>query len=236
MLWHSAIGAGGVGGSEPIEVVETFSQLLAASGTPSISLSGRDIQADDVIVTALSIGISTGNRNISCTSSGFIETHDAYANDTYDANMACYYKVANGTETSIVFNQGGTSFNTVCSVVVVRNVDTSSPTDGYAAPNIIVNGGAVATPSITTSNDNSLLVLFGCAQGTSSFDNDPIPFTSPSGAITFSEEVFGGVSHAAAAATIFAPTAGVNNPPDFGGGTKKNTQSAIAVTIALRQG
>lgn len=226
MLWHKTIGAGG----KRLRVIAAFVDNNGATSTPSISLTGYGLKANDVIYTAVSFRNNT-DRDITCTSSGYTESHDAYANDTDDSQMAAYYKVADGTETAVAFSLGVTTTARVM-VVIARGVDTSSPTDGYVGASKLTNGAAFSQPDITTSNDRSLIILFGCASGNNSvapLDN----ITAPTGTENFNTQ--GGGSHKGAVATYFAGDAGSQATPNFGGGTNGNTrQTNISITVALK--
>ena len=229
MLWRKLSGAGGLVGG--IEVVAAFVTNNGNTATPSIPLTGYGLQADDVIYTSISFKNGT-DRNITCTSTGYTETHDAFANDTYDTQMASYYKVADGTETTLSFNIVVSGVARI-SVVIARGVDTSSPTDGYVAANKLTNGVALSQPDITTSYNNSLIILFGSASGGTVSTAPLTGFTAPTGTENFNQQ--GGFSHKHCVATYIAETSGSQATPDFGGGTTGDVrQSCICITVALK--
>lgn len=226
MLWHKTIGAGGI--SKGLEVTTCVNVNDGSTSTPSVSLTSYDIEAGDIILTSIT-SKSTSDFSYTCTSPGYIELAELYANDTHDSNMAVYYKVADGTETTLAFSSS--TFLHRISIVVVRGADTLSPIDVSITTATGINGTAETQPDVTTVTDEAGIILFCCASGSGA--NPLTTITQPTDTDNFAQA--GGNTHRGAAATYIAGDAGSQATPDFGGGTTGDTtQTWICSTVAIR--
>jgi len=135
-----------------LEVTTCVNVNNGSTSTPSVSLTSYDIEAGDIILTSIT-SKATSDFSTSCTSTGFIELTELYANDTHDSNMAVYYKVADGTETTLSFSSG--TFLHRIAIVVVRGADTSVPLDATITTATGINGSAETQPDITTVTDEA---------------------------------------------------------------------------------
>jgi len=226
MLWHKTIGAGGI--SKGLEVTTCVNVNNGSTSTPSVSLTSYDIEAGDIILTSIT-SRSTSDFSYTCTSPGYIELAELYANDTHDSNMAVYYKVADGTETTLAFSSS--TFLHRISIVVVRGADTLSPIDVSITTATGINGTAETQPDVTTVTDEAGIILFCCASGSGA--NPLTTLTQPTDTDNFAQA--GGNTHRGAVATYIAGDAGSQATPDFGGGTTGDTtQTWICSTVAIR--
>lgn len=228
MLWHKTIGAGGI--SKGIEVIAAFTHNAGNVTNPSAPLTGYGLQADDLIWACVT-SKDDANNDITITSSGYTETHDAYANDTHDTQACAGYKIADGTETSVDFNIVANLATARIHVVIARGVNTTTPTDGYASASTFTNGATQVQPDITTSNDNCLIILMAAASGSTTDTTDV--YTAPTGTENFSTQGFN--THRSAKATYFATSSGTQSTPNFGGGLNGDTEtSGICITAAFQ--
>lgn len=185
----------------------------------------------DIVIVAIAFRKDSGDNAISCTTAGYTEIADLFANDTYDTNLAVYYKVLTTTETSVSFNSGSTTSNSYIQMCcqVWRGIDIVSPLDVSAVPAVIINTGTPNAPSISTVSANSIILAIGASVGASLTN-----LTVPSGMSNFLFS--GGASVQLGIASYLQVNSGAYDPPAFGGGGTSALSSSCAVTVALRAG
>jgi hypothetical protein len=215
--------------------------LASASAHPTsislTSLSGgiaTSASAGDIVFAVRAFKNAT-NRTFTCNTSGYTALTDLYANDTNDAQLGVFYKVLTTAETTVQISNSGSVSNGAIGVFVFRGVDTSTPLDVTSTTATITNSGRPDCPSITSVTDNSLILAIGSAAGAGG--NPLSDLTAPSGMSNFYQVRTGeGTSDQTVLgmATFLQTTAGAYNPSTFKGGSTSSSNSACAVTIALR--
>jgi hypothetical protein len=237
MLWHKAIGAGGTGGGADILFVgsQTFNPELPGSITITNLTGGiatTPSAGDLIIVVVAPSEVIAVDETFSITTSGYTKVCDLYANYTYDAQLAVFYKRLTSAETVIGLDVDDEIEANVI-VYVLRNTNSTSPLD--VATQTVT--GSPATPdsgAITTVTNNSLVIAVGCAAGGGTFGSATrlTILTVPSGMADFVRR--GGNIIQIAIASILRETAGSYDPPTFGGGSTASGTSYCAATLAIR--
>ena len=183
------------------------------SGSGYMFLSG--IQANDFVMVA-SVATSDDTGTITATNAGTITKDQVNA----DSNPyhAVHYFHATGTYTEINVYSG----NWIA--IAFRNVNTTTPLDVTTTKNS--SGSRPNPPAITTSTDDTMIVAFGFIDDQSGVDT----LTAPSG---YTQAAYNyNSSYNASVMAIYKalPSAGTDDPGQFGG----DTDSVTAMTFALR--
>jgi hypothetical protein len=142
------------------------SQIQTSSNGAAISMDitdtgnqAIDVQAGDLIVAFWARG-GVGNTAGSMTSTGYTKVFYQYNNDTYDTNIDVFSKIADGTETSVVFAAtGNTADSIVACVLVFRGVKEIK----YVLARQRVNTDDVPIPNITNLNYGNICVVVGAS-------------------------------------------------------------------------
>lgn len=230
MLWQKLIGS--TPAALPLQFVGGAVLTASSTSTPSFSLTSltggvsSSPSAGDIVVVAVSFFDNT-DRDITCTTTGYTELADLYANGSADTQMAVYYKVLTTAETSVAFNTVSTPVTTVCAIHVWRNPNTITPLDVTSTTATSTTSAASNAPSITTATDNAVVIAFGSAV---SAGGEFTTLTAPSGMANFFQD--SSATAGAAVASAIVSTAGAYDPAAFGGGAPSGT--FCAVTVALR--
>lgn len=214
--------------------------VLQATSSNSTTLSltsltgGIDTspKAGDIVIGVRGFKSGT-DQAIDCTTSGYTELAELYANSGDDAQMGVYYKVLSSAETDVTFTNA-TATTGFVGAYVWRGINQSNPLD--ATPTTAATSTAIInSPSITTVTNNSVVVSIGTCVG--SLVNPLTALTAPSGMTNFTtirtgagtnNDICGGL------ASYLQTTAGSYDPPAFGGGNSSTNATFCAITIALR--
>lgn len=128
-----------------------------ANGTNSIDISSLDIQANDLILATV---VNASHTTTDYYASGYIEVFPIIQASSSDRNVSITtrYKVADGTETSVILNSA-MNYGMV-HVRVYRNVDIASPIDSYVtARSNEYGGGASINPLPITPNSKRCMIV-----------------------------------------------------------------------------
>lgn len=216
--------AGGATSSSTTGIL-TFSLTGLTGGLTSAPEVG------DIVIVGVAFKDST-NRSISSVSAGYTELTDLYVNSSNDTNFAVYYKVLSTAETSISINVGVTGYTISAKLVVHawRNINTVSPLDTTPVTVTGTPTGGPDAPAITTVTGEAVVIAIGATAFSSTYPSTAL--TVPSGMENFFTDSSSVVSIGIASALV--PSAGVYDPPAFGGGSSSSANSYAAITIALR--
>jgi hypothetical protein len=233
MLLQKLMGA--TASRKPLEFVGGAHNLAGETQTPTFSLTalsgGVDSSpmAGDLVVACVAFKDAT-NRDIQCTTSGYSEAADLYANSTNDCQLGVYRKVLTAADTSVSFDLGDEQADVYFVAHVWRNTYQTNPIGATAAITNFTSGIPDA-PGVITTFDNAVVIAIGACAG--SITQPLTALTSPSG---MSNLLTTGNSNEArlGIASILLSTAGSYNPPAFGGGSASSANSFCAVTLALR--
>jgi hypothetical protein len=207
----------------------------SATQTPSFSLAGlsgglaSSPSSGDIVIACVSFKDAT-NRNIQCTTSGYTEVADLFANTNANVSqLGVYYKVLSAADTSVAFDIG-VSVASYFAVQVWRGINstpldatTTTTTGGTARPN---------APSITTVTSGAVVIAVGAGAGDSvqSLGN----LTVPSGMGNFFQTT-ASTDASIGIASILRTATGAYDPPTFGGGNAiSGVNNSCAATLALR--
>ena len=184
------------------------------TGSGYMFLSG--IQANDFVMVA-SVADSNGTGTITATNAGTITKDQSHSSSS--PYHAVHYFRATGTSTEInVYNGNWIAF-------AFRNVNTTTPLDVTTTKDS--SGSRPNPPAITTSTDNTMIVAFGFID-----DHHGVSaLTAPSG---YTQAAYNyNSSYNASVMAIYKalPSAGTDDPGQFGG----DTDSVTAMTFALRK-
>jgi len=184
--------------------------------------------AGDIVIVCISFK-STTDRDIQCTTSGYTEIADLYANSVDDSQLGVYYKVLSTEETSVSFSIG---LNAVSHFAVhVWREQNSTPLDTASVTAVNQFSGRPDAPSITTVTPGAVVIAVGAAAGASTRQLSNL--TVPTGMTNFFQSTASDVASVGIASAL-VPTAGGYNPATFGGGNTNSSSSSCAVTLALR--
>jgi hypothetical protein len=189
-------------------------------------------QSGDIVIGVRGFKSGT-DQAIDCTTAGYTELAELYANSNDDAQMGVYYKVLSSSETNVTFTNA-TATTGFVGAYVWRGVNLSTPLD-VTSTTVATTTAIINSPSITTVTNNSVVVSIGTCVG--SLVNPLTALTAPSGMTNFTtirtgagtnNDICGGL------ASYLQTTAGAYDPPAFGGGSPNAGASFCAITIALR--
>lgn len=200
---------------------------------PSVSLTsltgGIDTRprVGDIVIACATITAST-DQNISIFSpSGYTELFDLYANDTYDSQLGVFWKIMTAEDTAVQIQMGAAGQN-AAAVHVWRSINSTPFYTSNSAT--ILNSGRPDAPAVTTTDPNTLIVVIGSAGG----NGDISALTAPTGFSNFVTVRHSSNSAAIGIASNIVAATGSYDPPTFGGGSTNTSNSACAVTLALR--
>jgi hypothetical protein len=206
----------------------TLSLTSLAGGIASAPQSG------DIVIGVRCFKMAT-DQTIECTTAGYVEIAELYANSSNDTQLGIYYKVLSSAETDVTFTNGS-STNGFVGAYVWRGVNQTTPLD-------VTSTTATGTtsipncPSITSVTNNSVIIAIGTGSGSIGTGTPNAVLTVPSGMTNFSQirtgastdnDVVGGF------ASYLQETAGAYDPAAFGGGNSDTRNSFCVVTMALR--
>lgn len=231
----------------PIYVGSTTAVLSnSTTGSYNVSLTGLtggvDTQprtGDLVIVGTGWTGVANGTPGVT-TPNDFTEvgfTGGGWADDTRDANLWVGYKKQGSTpDTSLTVTAGGSAaYGNATVVHVWRGVDWLSPMDvTVPAGATLINASRPNPPSITPSTAGAVVVTVGGATGATS----QTAMTPPS-AYGNTRTAIGDGSTGDFEAMIASWnrwTSGAHDAAAWTGGTTSTSDSACAVSLALRPG
>jgi len=224
MLWHKTIGAGGI--SQGLSLIFNTNAFYTDDNTFTIDISGASLQEGDLILTSVA---TRWNADIDYSVTGFTELVDIYVNGTDDCNLGLFYKVSDGTETSINVTTNVTG-NTQANTYIWRGADTLSAIDQEIEINTATGATLVTSPDVTTVTDNAVVMQIIAAAGSAA--NPLTSITQPTNTDNFT--VRGGVTTQLAVCSSVLETAGTTSLNDFGGGTGYSGNTSATITIAIR--
>jgi len=214
---------------------ETSSNSTTLSLTGLSGGIGTSPQAGDIVIGVRGFKSAT-DQTIDCTTLGYVEIAELYANSNNDAQLGVYYTVLSSAETDVTFTNAtaGTGF---VGAYVWRGVNQSTPLD-VTPTTITGNTSRPNCPSITTVTNNCIIVAIGIGVGSLGTNTLNSVLTVPSGMTNFTaiqtgvgtdNDIIGGF------ASFLQTTAGAYDPATFGGGNVSTLNSFCGVTIALRR-
>jgi hypothetical protein len=239
MLWQKLMGASAA--ATGLQFVGAITNFVSDSGTVTIScdltsLTGgvsTSANAGDIVIGCIAVTTGT-NRDLTCTTSGYTEIADLYADDQDDAQLGVFYKVLSSAETSVEFSLNTTVFNSrprFACAYVWRGMDTTTVFDATATTASVINTGRPDAPAITTVTDGAVVVAIGF--GAAGNFSSTTALTAPSGMENFFS-TFSTTNGTFGIASAIVETAGTYEPATFGGGTTDADASYVAATLALR--
>lgn len=203
----------------------TFDLTALAGGFEASAREG------DIVIVALAIG-AVADKALSISTAGYTgnELTELYANDTYDANLAVYWKIMGSTPdiTVTAMASGDTSAGIAVSVQVWRGVDQSNPIDVAIATATGLNDGKPIPPAILPTTVGAIIIPMGVASySTSAIFTTATLSNFISGAQVETQDVMVGMGS-------YAWSSGTYTPAAFGGGITNTSASWAAATLALR--
>jgi hypothetical protein len=134
---------------------------ISLSGTLSGGVATSPAQ-DDVIVLVYSTGSNSANRNIKVNTAGYLLVGEKdFSNDTYDAHLIIYVKVAGASETTV---QVGPTLNAndagAVAIHVWRNIDLDILVEKVEHVSI-ANTVLINPPSITPVTSGAIVIAGG---------------------------------------------------------------------------
>lgn len=147
-------------------------------GAITLDISSIDIQAGDLIIGIHGAGSPVTIVNMSLSSTGYSYITGIYANDSRDANLEVYGKIADGTETSFATNATGNNLNSTIAAVRVYRGPLSVP-EAHASGSI-TNTDDITWPTVSGTVSKEMLVYIGATghnSGSSSTYADPSDLT-----------------------------------------------------------
>lgn len=124
----------------------------------------------DLILVAAAVGDTANNGLAAPTEGGYSRVPGVaatlYSNDVNDTNLDLYYKIADGTETSVSFAAvGGTNASNAAVVMVFRGVDTTTPFDTNANTVTGINTSNANPPSHNWSGAAGVWTVIAASTG-----------------------------------------------------------------------
>lgn len=156
----------------PVQAAISFVNSANNSSSPNtattVTLPGS-MQTGDLIVVATGVG-DTANNGMTVSTSGYTRIPGVaatlYANDTNDTNLDVYYKIHNGTDTTVAFNAiGGTNASNVGLVMVFRGVNTVTPFDTNANTVTGIDTSSANPPSHNWSGASGAWTVIAASTG-----------------------------------------------------------------------
>lgn len=235
MLLPHALRAIQKGTGEPLTLVGIAKfGSTTASQTPTLSLTSltggiaSSPSAGDLVIAAVCFTNGT-NRNITCTTSGYTEIADLYANDTNDSQLAVYRKVLTSAETSVSFDLGVTVVHCMAAQVWRGGGAPINVTSVTTAT--VVNTGQPNPPENTSVAPNSAYVVFGSGAGSVGIGQSL--FSAPAGLDNFQTAITGVVAVIGTGATLRPDANDTYDVGAFGGGSTDLDNSACAVSLRV---
>lgn len=186
--------------------------------------------ANDLVLVTYGVSSIT-NLDLNIPTAGYTEVYDLYSNDTFDANLATFYKFMGGTpDTSFSCSSTGSIDNAGAVYVSVwRNVNTTFPLKSIASVTAI-NTTLPDPPSISTTGTSNAVVVSGVGAlntiSTNYSSADLSDFKTTRQADTNSVVIGGGYKF---------PVSGTFDPAAFTGATTSTSGSCAANTLEIRQ-
>jgi hypothetical protein len=203
----------------------TFNLTSLSGGLSTAPVTG------DIVIACIAFNFPQ-DRNIQCTTSGYTEIADLYADSSNDSQLGVYFKVLTSDETSVAFDIGTTFAASSFAVHVWRGVDSTTPLDATTTTATGTSSGRPDAPAITTVTSNAVVIAVGANAG-STFSQALSSLTVPSGMENFYQSTVSS-NRGIGIASTYRPTAGAYDPPAFGGGSSSSSNSFCAATLALR--
>lgn len=158
-----------------ITYVGSSAASLAGSTTTGITIplnsglvggSGTGVATGDLVIVSLAHG-AVVDTAMSLVSSGYTEITEQYSNDTYDTNLAVFYKfVTAGSDTAVIStNPGSAAYAQAMTVHVFRGAKTTSGITIVPATGI--DSGRPIIPNINTLANSVVLHIGAYANATS---------------------------------------------------------------------
>jgi hypothetical protein len=234
MLFHKLLGATAAGPAGIQFVGGRAAVSSTSTATPTFDLTGLSggiasaPSAGDIVIACISLKSGT-DRDIQCTTSGFIELADLYANGTNDSQLGVFYKVLSTAETTVSFSfvLSTTSYF----AVHVWRGQNATPLDATRTTTTNTTSGRPNAPAITTVTPGAVVIAVGAAAGASATPLSNL--TAPTDMVNFFQSTEADTASVGIASAL-RPTAGAFDPPTFGGGSTNTANSSCAVTLALR--
>ena len=198
-------------GATLIELVDSFSGEAVSDGSDFSHSYAVSLQENDYVIVGIAIDATASPATFN--TSGF----STLASTTTDLGASVHYKRQGGSPDSSISiaaaagNPNGR--NVAVAGFVFRNVDTTGDAidDSGTASNTT---GLPDAPSITTTVDNAMVVLFGM------LDDDVVTMSAPSGYDTGEEAANTGISSSGCSICgcfVIRESSGAGNPGAFTG-------------------
>ena len=143
--------------------------------------NGSTLQENDIVVVYYGVSSTT---DVDLSATGYTELADLYISDTYDANLFVGYKIMGSTpDTTITFSQTGSADNAgAASILVFRNVNTTTPIDVTTTTATAANTVLANPPAITPTTAGAW-IIYGASgahnAGTQTYGIGPFTITFP---------------------------------------------------------
>ena len=114
-----------------ISFIASASNSSSPNAGTTVTLPGG-MAAGDFILVGAAVGDTADNGLAAPTEGSYVRigTATIYSNDVNDVNLDLYYKIHNGSDTTVTFAAvGGTNASNAAVVMVFRGVDTTTPLD-----------------------------------------------------------------------------------------------------------
>ena len=152
-----------------ISFVGSATGSSSPNATPSLTLPGS-MQTNDLIIVACMVADTANNGLAAPTEGGYtrVPGHAAtiYSNDINDCNLDTFYKLHNGSDTTITCTAvGGTNASNILVCMVFRGVDTTTPFDVNAVTFSSQSSASINPASIDHNNPAGVWTVIAIAQG-----------------------------------------------------------------------
>lgn len=150
----------------------TFINSAESSSSPNtattVTLPGSML-AGDLIIAAAGVG-DTASNGMTVSTAGYQRVPGVaatlYANDVNDTNFDLFYKIHNGSDTTVAFTAvGGTNASNVAVVMVFRGVHTVTPFDTNANTATGISTSAADPPSHNWSGTSGVWTVIAASTG-----------------------------------------------------------------------
>lgn len=194
--------------NQPRLMRQLYGLGTTSTSEQTMQLRYDDIQAGDLIL----VWVGTNSTTSTLAVTGF--TQEIHADGTTSRSLDLFYKVADGSETSVAITNPEGGFAWEATVQIWRGVDTSTPFDVANTENNAASGATFAGPAITPTTAHAVVVSAAALQaypGAPAFSNAQGFQPSFLGllwqtSVSFDQSLFGGDKYVASAAATTAPT------------------------------
>ena len=234
---YAAVGVGATGYTPISYVGGQASGRAGSTSTTAVTFAftggSASVPAEgDLVVIALSTG-STVDRDLAISGYTEITDTDIYADNTYDTNLALFYKFMGATpDTTVTIPSTGSNADAQrWDIRCFRNVDATTPIDVSAVIATGINSRLANPGSITPTTPGAVVYVVGAGAGATGgtyTDSNSLTDWRAGNSVDTQDAMMG-------AGYYTGWTSGAYDPAAFtGGGTDTTNDSWAAVCVALR--